>query len=81
MFAAGARIWDDTCAKANYWLSEKASAGTVIDFIGGRLVLNGGFGCLSPSKHARAVTDSMTVCAGAITREAVSYTPLPTHQT
>eukprot|EP00900_Chrysochromulina_parva_P014812 jgi/Chrpa1/23331/Chrysochromulina_OHIO_Genome00028025-RA len=61
LFAAGARIWDDTCAKANYWLSEKASAGTVIDFIGGRLVLNGGFGCLSPSKHARAVTDSMTV--------------------
>ena len=60
------------CNKANYWLSEKASEGTVIDFIGGRLVLNGGFGCLSPSKHARAVADSMAVCGGhTITREAL----------
>lgn len=59
------------CNKANYWLSEKAGAGTVVDFIGGRLVLNGGFGCLSPSKHARAVADSMTVCEGTITREAL----------
>ena len=71
LFAAGARIWIDMCHKANYWLSEKASAGTVIDFIGGRLVLNGGFGCLSPSKHARAVADSMAVCGGTITREAL----------
>ena len=71
LFAAGARIWTDMCGKANYWLSEKAGAGTVIDFIGGRLVLNGGFGCLAPSKHARAVADSMLVCEGAITREAL----------
>ena len=53
------------CNKANYWLSEKASEGTVIDFIGGRLVLNGGFGCLSPSKHARAVADCRWPSAGA----------------
>ena len=71
LFAVGARTWIDMCAKANYWLSDKASAGTVIDFIGGRLVLNGGFGCLSPSKHARAVADSTSVCEGAITREAL----------
>ena len=71
LFAAGARIWIGMCDKANYWLSEKAGAGTVVDFIGGRLVLNGGFGCLSPSKHARAVADSMTVCEGTITREAL----------
>ena len=72
LFAAGARTWIDMCAKANYWLSDKASAGTVVDFIGGRLVLNGGFGCLSPSKHARAIADSLTVCEGTtITREAL----------
>jgi hypothetical protein len=69
LFAAGTLIWRTICGKANYWLSAKACAGTVLDYIGGRVALNGGFGCLSPSKHARAVADSTATAEGRITRE------------
>ena len=57
--AAGARIWRAICGKCNYWLSTKSGAGTVFDYIGGRIVLNGGFGCMSPSKSARAIGDTV----------------------
>ena len=67
--AAGTRLWRDIASKTNFWLSTKSGAGTVIDFIGGRLVLNGGFGCLPPSKHARAVADTIATLEGRITRE------------
>ena len=69
LFAAGSFIWRIMCDKANYWLSAKEGAGTVIDYIGGRLVLNGGYGCLPPTKHARAVADSTAAIEGRITRE------------
>ena len=69
LLAAGARIWRTECRKANYWLSEKACAGTVLDYIGGRLVLNGGFGCITPSKRARAMADSKAAIDGRLTRE------------
>ena len=69
LLAAGARIWRTECRKANYWLSEKACAGTVLDYIGGRLVLNGGFGCITPSKRARAIADSEAAINGRCTRE------------
>ena len=36
LLAAGARIWRTACRECNYWLSEKACAGTVLDYIGGR---------------------------------------------
>ena len=57
--AQGTRIWRDMNVKANFWLSDKSNAGTVMDVIGGRMVLNGGFGCLSPSKSARARHDTL----------------------
>ena len=69
LLAAGALIWRTMCSKANFWLSAKAGAGTVIDYIGGRLVLNGGYGCLSPTKHARAVADTQSAIDGTISRE------------
>ena len=69
LLAAGARIWRTACRECNYWLSEKACAGTVLDYIGGRLVLNGGFGCVSPSKRARAIADSEAAIGGRLTRE------------
>ena len=69
LLAAGARIWRTACRECNYWLSEKACAGTVLDYIGGRLVLNGGFGCISPSKRARAIADSEAAIGGRLTRE------------
>ena len=68
LLAAGARIWRTECRKANYWLSEKACAGTVLDYIGGRLVLNGGFGCITPSKRARAMADSKAAIDGRLIR-------------
>ena len=67
--AVGTLIWRTACKQANYWLSAKAGAGTIVDYIGGRLVLNGGFGCLPPTKHARAVADSMAAADGVITRD------------
>ena len=69
LLAAGALIWRTACGKANFWLSEKAGVGTVLDYIGGRLILNGGFGCISPSKRARAIADSMAAIDGRLTRE------------
>ena len=67
--AIGTRIWRDMNRQANFWLSTKSGAGTILDFIGGRLVLNGGFGCLSPSKRARAVRNTMAALEGKLSRE------------
>ena len=58
LLAVGTLIWRTMCKRANYWLSAKANAGTVLDYIGGREILNGGYGCVNPSKHARAIADS-----------------------
>ena len=62
-------IWRQCCKKVGYELSAKAGAGTVFDIIGGRIVLNGGFGCLPAAKHARAVHDTEQAIAGDISRE------------
>lgn len=69
--AEGTAIWRRLCKQSNYWLSAKSGAGTVVDFIGGREVLNGGFGCLPPSKHARAIADTEAAIAGALSRDAL----------
>lgn len=39
----------------NLWMSSKNEAGTVVDYIGGRHVISGGFGTLSPEKRTRCV--------------------------
>ena len=67
--SVGTSIWRSCNRKANYWLSAKCGAGTVIDFIGGREVLNGGFGCMPPTKHTRAIHDTIEAIEGRITRE------------
>ena len=64
-----ARIWRSISRQSNFWLSTKCGAGTVIDFIGGRMVLNGGYGCVPPVKQARAICDTMTALEGVISRE------------
>ena len=69
LLVAGIVIWRMMCKRANFWLSDKAGAGTVFDYIGGRLVLNGGYGCLPPSKHARAIADTVAAIEGRSTRE------------
>ena len=65
--AVGAHLWRCLTDGMGIWMSSKVGAGTVIDSHGTRLVLNGGFGCLSPDKRARgrkmctrALTDGIT---------------------
>ena len=50
-------------AECNVWIAEphKCPLGTCVDHIGVRLVVNGGFGTLSPSKRVRA----LAACRGA----------------
>ena len=67
--AAGTLIWRTMCRRANYWLSAKACAGTVLDYIGGREVLNGGFGCLPSTKHSRALRNTTAAIAGDLSRD------------
>jgi hypothetical protein len=67
--AAGTLIWIQVCAACNFWLSSKEGAGTVIDYIGGRQVLNGGFGCLPPTKHSRALADTRAAAESRLTRD------------
>ena len=67
--AVGAMLWRRIGKVTGFELSQKSGAGTVIDYIGGRLVLNGGFGCMPPSKQARAIHDTQEAIAGTIDRE------------
>ena len=67
--AVGTMIWRRINKSCNFWLSTKCGAGTVIDYIGGRMVLNGGFGCLPMGKQARALVDTDAAIAGTITKE------------
>ena len=55
--------------RAGWWMSAKAGAGTVPDWCGGRYVLNGGFGTLSPAKRLRGIRDSTDAMGGELSRE------------
>ena len=51
----------------------------MLEYIGGVVVLNGGFGCLSQTKLARALHDTRATIAGEIDRETLEsqHTPHP----
>ena len=51
--AHGAYTRRKMAAEMKFWMSAKAGAGTVLDYIGGRNVLSGGFGTLTPTKRLR----------------------------
>ena len=69
LWSVAADLWVEQNVEANFWLSAKAGAGTVIDFIGGRKVLNGGFGCMPPTKQARAIAMTEAAARSELSRE------------
>jgi hypothetical protein len=69
MFAFGTSAWKRMNADANIRLQDVNQAGTCIDWIGGRTVLNAGIGCLTPSKLARAVVNNKAAAQGELNEE------------
>tara|TARA_B110000503_G_scaffold47688_1_gene77649 strand:- start:114 stop:5735 length:5622 start_codon:yes stop_codon:yes gene_type:complete len=67
--ALGAQKWRQLLHDANVWVSAKTGAGTVIHSHGGRYVLNGGFTCLIPNKHARGVAAAQQALTTGVTRD------------
>ena len=63
--AMGVFLFRRQCSRARLRMSSKVGGGTIIDWVGARHVLNGGFGCLAPVKRARAVLE----CARALANE------------
>lgn len=67
--AIGTMIWRHMNARAQIELQPKIIYGTCTTWIGGRYVLQGGFGCLPPSKRSRALQQCRAALAGEATRE------------
>ena len=67
--ALGTMVWRQMNARAGIELQSTIIYGTCTDWIGGRFVLQGGFGCLTPSKRTRAIEQCQKALAGNITRE------------
>ena len=55
--AHGTMLWRRQCTRARLIMSDKVGGGTVLDWIGARIVINGGFGTLTPQKRARAILE------------------------
>ena len=71
MLIKGIAIWQSMCDRANIWRAPEAIIiGTCVLWIGGRCVLNGGFGCLVPSKRQRAIEACSAALDGSLTRDA-----------
>ena len=67
---AGIAIWKAMNAEANIWLAEGAAiVGTCNTWIGGRTVINGGFGCLTPQKRERALVACQAALRGELNRD------------
>ena len=60
--------------ECNLLMSSKVGCGTVVDTIGGRSVITGGFGCLSPFKRSRFIAEAADFMQGALTREEATST-------
>ena len=71
LMAAGTLVWHELNSEALVEMCEihKKGAGTIIDAIGARNVLNGGFGVLTQSKRLRVISDCQLALAGSLTRE------------
>ena len=67
--AMGLLVWKRMNKEANIWLQESVGYGTCTDWIGGRYVTMGGFGCVSPSKRTRAINSCTLALAGDLSRE------------
>ena len=70
MLLKGIEIWREMCDKAKIWRSPEAIIiDTCVVWIGGRCVLNGGFGCLVPSKRQRAIEAIKAALNGTLSRD------------
>ena len=67
--AIGTTIWRQMNARAKIELQTDIIYGTCTSWIGGRYVLQGGFGCLPPSKRSRAMQECRAALEGRATRE------------
>ena len=67
--AEATKIWRGMNGEANMLMQPRIAYGTCNDWIGGRYVLNGGFGCVNPSKKARAIEKVQLSLQGSLTRE------------
>ena len=67
--AHGALTRRQMAKELGLWMSRKTSCGTVVDYIGGRHVLAGGFGTVSPPKRARCVGQSVLALRGSLSRD------------
>ena len=62
--AEGTFLWRQQCSEAKLNMSSKVGGGTVVDYVGARYVLNGGFGCVVPSKRDRTLAECFAAMAG-----------------
>ena len=67
--ASGTYVWRLMNGEAKIQLQPHVAYGTCNDWIGGRYVLNGGFGCLTPTKRERAIVNIERSLAGTLSRE------------
>ena len=67
--ATGALIRRKMAKEMNLWMSSKAEAGSCVDYIGGRHVICGGFGTLSPHKRTRCYETCGAAMEGELTLE------------
>ena len=68
--ASGESMWLQLHDSSKVWMAKahKKTLGTVNDWIGGRYVYNGGFGCFPPSKRTRALADCTKAVNGEMVR-------------
>lgn len=66
---AGVQLELEMAEEAKLWMAPKYSLSTVLNWIGGRLVLNGFFSTLPADKRTRAITDCIGALDGVLTRE------------
>ena len=69
LLTVGAEMWRAMTSWANIWMSAKVGAGTIINSHGGRYVLSGGFGCLTPNKVLRCTTACLDALGDGLDRE------------
>jgi hypothetical protein len=67
--AAATYIWRTMNGEANMRMQPHVAYGTCTDWIGGRYVLTGGFGCVTPSKRERAILNIERSLEGSLSRE------------
>ena len=67
--AHGMLIWKAMNRDANIWLQDHVQYGTCTDWIGGRCAVTAGFGCVTPSKRARAIERCTLALQGRLSRE------------